>query len=207
MSSELAVLDLKGAKKGSVSCPDGWDKEINTDVIHQATVMYLANLRQGNASTKERGSVSGGGKKPFKQKGTGRARQGSTRSPLHYSGGAVFGPHPRDFGYKVPRKILQASLRETLKGKFQEGKIVCLADINQAISKTKDFAAVLKTLSLKGKILALLDGSDESVARASKNIARFEIMRAQDVTSYDIITHENLLLTQTAFKTLMERIS
>jgi len=206
MSSELAVLDLTGAKKGAIACPEGWDKDINTDVIHQAAVMYQANQREGNASTKERGSVRGGGKKPFKQKGTGRARQGSTRSPLSYSGGCVFGPHPRDFGYRIPRKVLQASLREVLKSKFQEGKLICLADINKDFKKTKDFADTLKKLSIKGKILALLDGSDESVNRVARNIAYFQIMRAQDVTSYDIMRNQNLLLTQTAFKTLMERI-
>ena len=207
MSSELAVLDLTGAKTGSVSWPKGWDKDgINTDVIHQATVMYQANVRQGNASTKERGSVRGGGRKPFAQKGTGRARQGSTRSPLSYSGGAVFGPHPHHLAYRVPRKDLQASLREVLKSKFQEGKIICLTDISQDFKKTKEFAGMLKKLSIKGKILALLDGSADSVHRVSRNIARFEIMRAQDVTSYDLMRYTNLLLTQTAFKNLMERI-
>ena len=207
MSSELSILDLTGVKKGSLPCPEGWDKDqINTDVIHQATVMYLANTRQGNASTKERGSVHGGGKKPFKQKGTGRARQGSTRSPVSYSGGVVFGPHPRDFGYRVPKKILQASLREVLKNKFQEGKIICLADINKDLKKTKEFSEILKKFSIKGSTLALLEGSHESVYRTSRNIPHFEIMRAQDVTSYDIIKNKNLLLTQTAFKTLMERI-
>lgn len=207
MSSELAVLDLTGAKKGTIACPEGWDKEgVNTDVIHQASVMYQANLREGNASTKERGSVRGGGRKPFNQKGTGRARQGSTRSPLSYSGGCVFGPHPRDYGYRVPRKVLQASLREILKSKFQEGKLFCLADIDKDFKKTKDFSETLKKLAIKGKILALLDGSNESVHRVARNIAHFEILRAQDVTSYDIIRTQNVLLTQTAFKTLMERI-
>lgn len=207
MSSELILRDLSGAQKGSVSCPDNWDKEtVNASVIHQASVMYQANLRQGNASTKERGSVNGGGKKPFKQKGTGRARQGSTRSPLSYSGGAVFGPHPRDFSYRVSKKVVQASLREVLKSKFQKGKIVCLTDISAGFKKTKEFAEVLKKLAFKGKTLALLDGSDESVYRVSRNLPHFEIIRAQDVTSYDILRYENLLLTQTAFNTLMERI-
>ncbi|OGX36915.1 MAG: 50S ribosomal protein L4 [Omnitrophica WOR_2 bacterium RIFCSPLOWO2_12_FULL_50_9] len=205
--SSLTVLDSQGKKSGSVDLPvDIFGEGVNTDVIHQAVVMYQASLRQGNASTKERGSVSGGGKKPFRQKGTGRARQGSIRSPLWKGGGVVFGPHPRDFGYTVPQKVRKAALRESLNAKHKDEDLVCVDDLKESFDKTKEFAKILKNLSLKGKILALLDGSDASIVRASRNIPFFRLMRSQDVSAYDILRHKKVLVTKTALNNLVERI-
>ncbi len=205
--TKLSVLDKKGAEVDSVDLPEEiFGGRLNADVIHQAVVMYQASLRQGNASTKERADVSGGGKKPHRQKGTGQARAGSSRSPLWHGGGVTFGPHPRDFGYTVPKKIKKAALRESLKAKSQDNDILCISDIKDSFSKTKEFAKFLKNLGLKGKILAVLDGSDESIARASRNIPSFNLMRSQDVNAYDILRNKKLLVTKTAFQGLLERV-
>jgi large subunit ribosomal protein L4 len=179
---------------------------INTSVLHQAIVMYQAALRQGNISTKGRNDVSGGGKKPFRQKGTGQARAGSTRSPLWKGGGVIFGPLPRDFGYTIPRKVRKAALRESLKAKCQDNDLLCVADIKDSFSKTKEFAKFLNGLSLSGKVLALLDGSHESIPRVSRNIPRFSLKRSQDVTAYDILRSKKLLVSKTAFQSLLVRI-
>jgi large subunit ribosomal protein L4 len=204
---KLSVLDNKGSEVEKIDLPEEiFGSRLNTDVIHQAVVMYQASLRQGNASTKERADVSGGGKKPYRQKGTGQARAGSSRSPIWHGGGVTFGPHPRDFGYTVPKKIKKAALRESIKAKSEDNNLLCVADIKDSFSKTKEFAKVLDQLGLKGKILAVLDGSDESIMRTSRNIPSFNVMRAQDVNAYDIMRNKKLLVTKTAFKNLLERV-
>ena len=208
MVSSLTVLNSEGKKLGTIDLPDEiFGGHINNDVLHQAVVMYQASLRQGNASTKTRKEVSGGGIKPWRQKGTGRARHGSIRSPLWKGGGIVFGPHPRDFSYSVPQKVRQGALRESLNAKYQGENLVCVDDFKKAFTKTKEFAAILKKLSLRGKVLALLDGCDSSVQRVSRNIPRFRLMRSQDVNAYDILRHKKILVTKTAFNNLLERIT
>ena len=204
---KLPVLDKKGSEVEKIDLPEEiFGSRLNTDVIHQAVVMYQASLRQGNASTKERADVSGGGKKPYRQKGTGQSRAGSSRSPIWHGGGVTFGPHPRDFGYTIPKKIKKAALRESLKAKSQDDNLTCIMDIKESFSKTKEFAQFLDKLDLKGKTLAVLDGSDESITRTSRNIPSFNIMRAQDVNAYDIMRNKKLLVTKTAFQNLLERV-
>jgi len=204
---KLSVLSKSGKEVDSIDLPkEIFGVPVNTDVLHQAMVMHQASLRQGNASTKERGAVSGGGKKPWRQKGTGRARAGSSRSPLWYGGGVVFGPHPRDFGYTIPKKIKRAALRESLNAKFQNKNLICLEDLSDKLAKTKDFAQILTTLKLQGKILALLDGCDDSVKLASRNIPRFEMLRCEDVNAYDVLRNKNLLLTKTSLSKILERV-
>ncbi len=204
--SQLAVLDKKGVKAESLDLPESFlAKRINTDVIHQAIVKYQASNRQGNASTKERADVSGGGRKPHRQKGTGQARAGSSRSPLRHGGGVTFGPHPRDFGYTIPKKIRTAALLESLKAKYRDGDLVCILEFKDSFKKTKEFVQFLNGLSLQGKVLAALDGCDESVYRVSKNIPLFNMQRAQDLNAYDILRNKKLLLTKAAFESLVQR--
>lgn len=204
----LPVLDKEGKEIEQLELPEKiFGGHVNTDIIHQAVVMYQACLRQGTASTKERGSVSGGGKKPWRQKGTGRARAGSSRSPLWRKGGIVFGPHPRDFSYSIPKKMKKAALRESLNAKFQSKTMLCVVDLRDKFSKTKEFAALLNIFALRGKTLAVLDGSDESVRLVSRNIARLEVVRTDDINAYDIMRNKNLLLTKTAFRNLLKRVN
>lgn len=205
--SQISILDIKGNEVEKFELPeDVFNKQVNSAIIHQAVVMYQASLRQGNASTKERAYVSGGGKKPYRQKGTGRARAGSSRSPLWKGGGVTFGPHPRDFGYSVPKKIKKAALRESLKVKYLEKKLYCIIDLKEPFNKTKEFVEILKNLNLKARTLALLDGSDSSVERVSRNIPRFNLMRAQDVNAYDILRYKEFLVTKTALEKMLSRI-
>lgn len=204
----LPVLNKKGKETAQMELSEEiFGKKVNEGVIHQAVVMYQASERQGTASTKTRKEVSGGGKKPYRQKGTGRARQGSTRAPQFIGGGIVFGPHPRDFGYTLPKKIRRLALKESLNAKYQDGQLIFIEELTDKFEKTKDFAAVLKALKLQGKTLALLDGCDLSIGLASRNIPRFEILRAEDVTAYDILRNKNLVLTKTAFDKVLARIN
>ncbi|MBP9854533.1 MAG: 50S ribosomal protein L4 [Candidatus Omnitrophica bacterium] len=206
--SKLAVYNREGKESASIDLPkDIFDAQVNQDVIHQAILMYQASLRQGNASTKTRGEISGGGKKPFKQKGTGRARAGSTRSPLWKKGGVVFGPHPRDFGYSLPKKIRRAALIESLKARLNEKRLVCIEDLKDNFSKTKEFSSMLSKLNVEGKVVASLDGSHDTVQRVSRNIAYFELVRSQDINALDILKNKFVVLTQTAFNDILNRIS
>ncbi len=205
--AKVVVYNKEGKEHGSIEVPDEiFAGRINQDVLHQAVVMYQACLRQGTASTKQRGDVSGGGIKPFRQKGTGRARAGSSRSPLWKKGGVVFGPTPRDFSYAIPKKIRRAALRESLKAKYQAENLLCVDEMKDALKKTKDFAKILKALKLQGRIVAVLDGSDKSIPRVSRNIPSFVLRRAQDINAYDILRYKNLLITKTGLNNLLERI-
>ncbi|MFT5169907.1 MAG: large subunit ribosomal protein L4 [Lysobacterales bacterium] len=205
--AKLVVLDIKGKEKEKIDLSDDiYGGHVNQDVIHQAIVKYQASLRQGNASTKERGEVSGGGRKPYKQKGTGRARAGSTRSPLWKGGGVTFGPRPRDFGYSIPQKIKTAALREVVKSKISDQDFVCIDEIKGELSKTKEFVQILADLNLNGKILALLDGASDSVLKVTNNIAFLNVMRAADANAYDILRNKKLLVTKEALQKLQERI-
>ena len=204
--AHVPVLNKQGAEKETMDIPEAFNSPVNKDVLYQATVMYHSSMRQGNASTKNMGEVSGGGKKPWRQKGTGRARAGSTRSPLWVGGSVIFGPHPRDFGYAIPKKIRRLAFLESLKAKFHQKDLICMDDFKEPFNKTKEFAQILKQLNLKGKILAVLDGSDPSIERVSRNIGGFHMMRSQDVNAYDVLRNKKVLLTKTAFKNILKRI-
>jgi len=203
----LNVLNTQGKKIEEIELNAKlFTERVNTDLLHQAIVMYNACRRQGNASTKERGSVSGGGKKPWQQKGTGRARHGSTRSPLWTHGGVTFGPHPRGFAYEIPRQIRVAALREGVNSKLQAKTLFCIQDVKDKVAKTKDFAKLVKAAEVKGNILAVLDGCEASVLRAARNLAGLVLMRSEDVNARDILSRKNLLVSKTAFNKILKRI-
>ena len=205
---KLPVYNKDGKETDSIELPaEIFGNAVNQDVLHQAILMYQAALRSGHASTKERGQVSGGGRKPWRQKGTGRARAGSTRSPLWHKGGIVFGPHPRDFSYSLPKKIKAVALRESLNDKYAGKNLFCVDELKEKVSKTKEFVKILSNLKLEGKILALLDGCDASVFLASRNIRAFNIKRAIDVNAHDVLLNKKLLVTRAAFKNLLKRVS
>ena len=203
----LSVHNKSGKQIDKIDLPENiLDTKTNTRVLHQGILAYRASLRQGTASTKERASVHGSTRKLYRQKGTGRARVGGIRSPLFKGGGIVFGPHPRDFGFDLPRKIKRVALRESLKAKYQAKQLYCIEDLKESFSKTKEFNQILKSLKLQGKILAVLDGSHESILRVSRNIARIDLLKAIDVNAYDILSHKTLLMTKTAFSIILKRI-
>jgi len=205
---ELAVVNVEGKKSAGVKLPEEqFGVHVHDAVIHQAVVMYRANQRQGNVSTKDRGEVSGGGKKPWAQKGTGRARAGSSRSPLWKKGGIAFGPKPRDFSFDVPRKVRIAALRESLNAKFLSNDLVCVDGVSVPSGKTRDFARILGDVKVQGRVLVVLDGGvDVKTLLAGRNLARVTLSRASDVNALDIMNSKVLLVTKTAMQTLLKRI-
>ncbi|MBF0123659.1 MAG: 50S ribosomal protein L4 [Candidatus Omnitrophica bacterium] len=204
---KLTVYKIDGKESGSMDLPSEFDKAVNQDVIHQAIVMYQANARQGNADTKIRSEVSGGNKKPFRQKGTGQARQGSTRSPLFKKGGIVFGPHPRDYGYTIPKKVRMGALRESLNAKFKGSSLVCVDDMVMKSGKTKDFLAIMKNLKISGKkTLAIFEGSSKEAMLASRNIRGIQHEKAAEVNALDVLKNNKVLATKAAMEKILKRL-
>jgi len=182
--------------------------KVNKAAIYQAVVAYRANQRQGLAATKTRGEVSGGGKKPWKQKGTGRARVGSTRSPLWRHGGVVFGPHPKDFSYSLPQKIKTLALKSALCAKAQENNLIVLDALTIEKPKTKEAMGIfsnLKLLPVKSALL-LLDKIDDNLKLAFRNIDFLTLQRAADANVYEVLSHQKLIITNVALGVLVKRL-
>ncbi|MFH0918263.1 MAG: 50S ribosomal protein L4 [Candidatus Omnitrophota bacterium] len=190
-----------------------FDGSQNLDCLHQAIIGYQANQRKGLASTKTRGEVSGGGKKPWKQKGTGRARVGSTRSPLWRHGGVVFGPHPRDFSYAVPQKIKALALKTSLNAKLNENNFMILDEFKVEAPKTKQAVGVFSNLKLfsakekkSQKVLFLTHKLDVQLKRVLKNISFLTVDLASDCHAYEVMNNQKLLITKAGLALLTERL-
>jgi large subunit ribosomal protein L4 len=168
-------------------------------VIHEAVNNYLADQRQGTHATKTRGLISGGGKKPWRQKHTGRARAGSIRSPLWRGGGTVFGPKPRDYSYNLPKKVKKLALMTALSAKLSDGEFVIIDDFSIEKPRTKEIIVALKNLGLTGKsVLIVLPEKDNTIALSVRNVPGVGITRAADLNIYDVIAHNILLMTKEA---------
>lgn len=190
-----------------------FDGSINTDCLHQVIEGYKANQRKGLAATKTRGEVSGGGRKPWKQKGTGRARVGSTRSPLWRHGGVVFGPHPRDFSYQMPAKMKALALKTSLNLKLKENNFLILDEFKIQEAKTKLAVGILSNLKLfsaknkkDAKVLFLANKLDGSLKQALKNISFLTVDLASDCHAYEVMNNQKLLITKAALAELTERL-
>jgi len=184
---------------------DVFGVQVKPGILHQVVVNFLANQRQGTHSTKTKGLISGGGRKPFKQKGTGRARAGSTRSPLWRGGGTVFGPQPRDYSYKVPKKVKRRALMAALHEKLSSNAIVVIDSILMEKPRTKEMLSILKNLGLdKKSVLIVLPEHNASVALSARNIPGVSITRASDLNTYDVIASNMLLMTRAALTRLEE---
>ena len=175
-------------------------------LLHQTVVMQLANKRGGNASTKTKGLVSGGGKKPWRQKGTGRARSGSTRSPIWVGGGTVFGPQPRDYSYRMPRKARRQALMSALSLKRSEGKIIVVDKFDVNEGKTKAMVQALKQLNVQSALILIAQPS-EMLERAARNLEKVKVLRTEGVNVYDLMRYEHLVMTEEALKHLEERLA
>jgi large subunit ribosomal protein L4 len=182
--------------------------EINRDAIYQAVVAYRAGQRKGLAATKTRGEVSGGGVKPWKQKGTGRARVGSIRSPLWRHGGVVFGPHPRDFAYSLPAKIKAVALKSSLRAKIKENNFLVLEDFSLSAPKTKEAYAILNNLKIRPKkpALLLLDKWDNNTKLAFRNIDSLKVNLAKDTHVYEVLNARKLIITKEGLGVLTARL-
>lgn len=205
--AEISIYNMNGQSVGKMELDKKiFNGEVNKAVLYQIVKMYEANLRQGNASTKTRSDVSGGGKKPWKQKGTGRARAGTIRSPLWRGGGIVFGPHPRDYSYSLPKAVKRLALVSSLNSKLNDKELIVVDDLKISGPKTKEMAAALKNLKAQTRPLLVLDEKNEAISRASRNIPRLILRDYRTLNAYDIVRQHKLVLTQKALVALTKQL-
>jgi len=202
------LYNMKGDKIGEYELPDSiFGVPVNEAVLHEAVVMQLASRRRGTAKTKTIGEVSGGGIKPWRQKGTGRARQGSRRSPLWRGGATLFGPTPRDYAYRLPKKVRRLALLSALSSKAQANEIVVLEGLTFQEPKTKQMAAILKKLDADGKALVVTREPDKNVELSARNLPGVKMLVPSGLNVYDILDHEKLVFTRDAVEAVGEVLS
>ena len=202
----IAVHDLTGKSVDKMTLdPLFHEGAVNQDVIYQVVLMYQAGQREGTAATKDRGHVRGGGKKPWKQKGTGRARHASIRSPLWRGGGVTFGPMPRDYSYSVPAQLRRRAVAEGVKDKVNGGKLFLLNRLDFESPKTKQMIGVLRALKLE-KPLFMVDKKSDNLVLASRNIPGVSLKTADEVNALDVVSHRECVMTQSAYNGLLKRL-
>jgi large subunit ribosomal protein L4 len=200
----LELLDKERRVKETLELPESvFAAEVKTHLLHHAVVAQLAARRAGTASTKTRKDISGGGKKPFRQKGTGRARMGSIRSPLLRGGGTVFGPHPRGYEMKVNRKAMKAALRSALSAKARDNKLVLVDDLDLSAPRTKEFLKVAAALGLSDALL-VVDGPPGNLGLGIRNLRAFKALPVSAINVYDILSYDQLVLTRPALEKITE---
>ena len=204
----IDIKDWNNKKVGSVDLSDDiFGYPYKEHLIHEAVRNYLAGLRQGTHKTKTRSEVAGSGKKPFKQKGTGRARQGGSRPPIHRHGGTVFGPQPRDYSYKMNTKEKKAALKSALSQRVKEGKFVVVADMSVDEAKTKSFAQKVANIGVEGKALLIDTAENTNALLASRNNPKLNFVDALHVNVYDVVNSRYVVLSQAALDRLTEALS
>ncbi|MFH1199276.1 MAG: 50S ribosomal protein L4 [Candidatus Omnitrophota bacterium] len=212
--TKLPVYNFEGKEVETIELDkEAFNGEVNTAALHQAITAFRANQRCGLASTKTRGEVSGGGKKPWKQKGTGRARVGSTRSPLWRHGGVVFGPHPRDFSVRIPEKIKAVALRSSLNAKVNENNLIIIDDFIISSTKTKEVVKLFTNLKVNpkktnriSKILLLLDNVDNNAKLSLRNIDFLKFNSSKDANAYETLIAHKIIVTKKGLEELTKRI-
>ncbi|SFB34029.1 LSU ribosomal protein L4P [Lentibacillus halodurans] len=196
---KVALLKQDGIQAGDMELNDSvFGIEPNTHVLHEAVVMQRASLRQGTHDVKNRSEVSGGGRKPWRQKGTGRARQGSIRAPQWVGGGTVFGPTPRSYSYKLPKKVRRLALKSALSSKVQDDNLVVLEDIAIDAPKTKEIVKMLDALNVDTKVLIVTADKDENVIRSANNLPNAQVMTVEKMNVLDLLMHDKLIITKDA---------
>ena len=203
---KVAVYDMTGKQTGEMELNDSvFGVEINDAVVHQAVVMQLASQRQGTHATKTRSMVRGGGRKPWKQKGTGRARSGSIRSPLWVGGGVAFGPHPRSYKFSMPRKVRRLAIKSALTAKVNEGGLVVVENISFAEPKTKEVVKFLGSFEAQAaKALIITADNDENVEKSSRNIPGVKAIGTIGLNVFDLLHHDKVLVTKEAVAKIEE---
>ncbi|GIO28775.1 50S ribosomal protein L4 [Ornithinibacillus bavariensis] len=196
---KVALFKQDGSQAGEIELNDSvFGIEPNTHVLHEAVVMQRASMRQGTHKVKNRSEVRGGGRKPWRQKGTGRARQGSIRSPQWVGGGTVFGPTPRSYSYKLPKKVRRLALKSALSSKVQEENVVVLDNIVFDAPKTKEVVKMLRALNVNEKALIVTAETDENVVRSANNLQGVKVLSVTEVNVLDLLMHDKLILTKDA---------
>ncbi len=202
---KLSVLNTKGEKVNDIALNETiWGIEPNDAVLYDAIRLTRINNRQGTASTKTRSEVRGGGRKPWRQKGTGRARQGSIRAPQWPGGGVVFGPTPRNFTIKMNRKEKRLALKSALSYKVINSNLIILDNLKLETNKTKEALEVLKNLKVERNILIVVDELDDNIILATRNIPKIMLLEANEINTYDIIAADNMIITENAVKKIEE---
>jgi len=203
---KVKVIDHSGAVKAEIELPESvFGYPVRVPLVHEAAVNYLANQRRGTASTKTRAEVSGSNRKPWKQKGTGRARAGATRNPLWRKGGTTFGPKPRDYAYAMPKEAKRNALRAALASKQAEGRILVVDNLALAAPKTKDAAALLKALKVESALVVDL-GTNKNLFIALRNIPKVKPVDPSRINILDVLGHDWFVAGRDAFTALMERL-
>jgi large subunit ribosomal protein L4 len=199
MKLDIYKIDGKSSGKKIDMSKDIFGIEPNDHAIYLAVKTYLANQRQGTHKTKERSEIRGGGKKPWKQKGRGGARAGTSRSPLWVGGGRIFGPRPRNYNQSIPKKVKSLARKSAFSYKIKDGQVIVIEDFNFEVSKTKEFSNILKALNVAGKkVLLLTNGKQENVYKSGRNIPKVKILEANKASTYDILNNQVLILQKSA---------
>ena len=202
--ANVAVYNMEGNEVGRLDLNDAiFGVEVNEHLVHMAVLQQLANNRQGTQKAKTRSEVSGGGKKPYRQKGTGHARQGSTRAPQWTHGGVVFAPTPRDYSFKLNKKEKRAALKSALTSRVNENKFVVVDALNLDEIKTKKFVQVMKNLKVE-KALVVLNEMNENVIASAKNIPTVKTAQTNEINVFDILKYDTVVVTKDAVKTIEE---
>ena len=203
--AKIDVLNLQGNKVKDITLnKELWEIEPNDAVLYDAIRLSRNSLRQGTHDTKTRSEVSGGGKKPWRQKGTGRARQGSTRAPHWPGGGVVFGPHPRSYSFKMNKKERRLALKSALTYKFKEKELVVVENFKVATNKTKDMIKIMKDLKAEKNILIVVDELDENMILATRNLSNILLLEASEINTYDVVAADLMIITEDAVKMVEE---
>jgi len=204
--AQCNLYNLEKKKVGMLELPDAiFAAPIKPQLFYEVTAWQLAKRRQGSASTKERSAVRGGGHKPWRQKGTGRARAGTNRSPLWRGGGTIFGPHPRSYGFTLPKKVRRAALRSALSLRFKEGKLLLLKDFPSPEIKTKSFVQTMEGLGITN-CLIVINGENLNLERSARNVPWVKVLRHNGLNVFDILKYEHLIIVQPAIEKIEERL-
>ncbi|OIQ59060.1 50S ribosomal protein L4 [Moorella thermoacetica] len=201
----VALYNIQGQQVGEIELDDRvFGGEINEAVLHDAVVMQLASRRRGTAATRGWAEVSGGGRKPWRQKGTGRARAGSIRSPLWRGGAIIFGPQPRDYGYRLPKKVRRLALRSALASKVRDGDLIVLDELKMEKPRTRDMAHILKNLNAENKALVVTATREPNVELSARNLPGVRFLASDGLNVYDLLAHDKLVITKDAVARVQE---
>ena len=205
--STVEVKNIKNESVGEIDLNDLiFNREVKNYVLHEVVRQQRAARRNGTASTKTRKDVRGSGAKPWRQKGTGRARAGTRKSPIWRGGGTTFGPKPRDYSFKLNRKVKQQAVAMALSARYQEGNLVVLDNFTLEAIKTKEFVSIMEVLELNNALI-VVDSENEELSKSSRNVPGYKVMKTDGVNVYDILLHEKLVLLQPAVERLEERFT
>ncbi|MFH1594459.1 MAG: 50S ribosomal protein L4 [Candidatus Omnitrophota bacterium] len=205
--NKIALFDSNGKRAESIELnKETFSGRFNKDLLYKSIVMYRANIRRGTASTKTRDEVSGSGKKPWKQKGTGRARVGSKRTPVWRGGGVVFGPHPRSFNYSMPKKMKRGAFVASLNAKLKDGQVLAIEELSLTEPKTKKVSALLNEMKLSERVLLLVNKIDRNLLLSCRNIGSLTLKLVDEATALDVMSSTHVLLTRKATESLNKSV-